>query len=81
MKKSYVPVFIIIGLAFLALAVYYWVTPAGSLPGFLPGHEAGSSHHHTKHGLAALILAIGSGILAWFASGEKSTSPKNRETE
>ena len=43
--------------------------PAGSLPSFFPGHEAGSSHHHVKHGLLALILGIGCFVFAWFQSG------------
>ena len=44
---------IILGLALAAVAVAYWVVPAGSLPGFFPGFEAGSDHVHMKHGLAA----------------------------
>jgi hypothetical protein len=79
MKKSYVPVLIILGLIFLALAIYYWVTPAGSLPSGFPGHEAGSAHHHFKHGLAALILSAGCGVWAWFASGTKPNSEQNTE--
>ena len=48
---------IIVGVALVALAIYYWVTPAGSLPSFFPGHLAGSAHKHIKHGLAAGIVA------------------------
>ena len=32
----------IVGLAFAAVAIVYWTMPAGSLPSFLPGFEAGS---------------------------------------
>jgi hypothetical protein len=60
---------IIIGIVLLAVAVLYWVEPAESLPSFMPGHEAGSTHHHIKHGLAAFILAIGAFVFAWFQSG------------
>jgi hypothetical protein len=60
---------VIVGLALLALAVVYWVDSASSLPSFLPGHEAGSSHHHVKHGIAAAVLGIGCLIFAWFQSG------------
>ena len=76
MKKMMVPILIIAGLIFLALAIYYWVTPAGSLPHGFPGYEAGSAHKHLKHGLAALILAVGAGVWAWFSSGKKPTSPE-----
>lgn len=49
---------IIVGLAFAALAVAYWLIPAGSLPAFLPGFEAGSTRIHIKHGVAAAIVAV-----------------------
>jgi hypothetical protein len=65
---------IVVGIVFLALAVVYWVDSAGSLPSFLPGHAAGSSHHHIKHGIAALIVAIGCFTFAWFQSGTSSSS-------
>jgi hypothetical protein len=58
-----------LGVAFLALAVLYWVDSASSLPSFIPGHEAGSSHHHIKHGIAAFIVALGCFVFAWFQSG------------
>jgi len=57
------------GVALLAIAVVYFVEPASSLPSFFPGHEAGSSHHHTKHGIAALVVALCCFIFAWFQSG------------
>jgi len=62
---------IIIGVALAALAVYYWVTPAGSLPSFFPGHLAGSAHKHIKHGVLALVLGIVSFLGAWMLSGKK----------
>jgi hypothetical protein len=60
---------------FLAIAVYYWVTPAGSLAPFVPGYESGSSTVHFKHGLAAAILALLAGVYAWFQS-----APQNKTT-
>jgi hypothetical protein len=60
---------VILGIAFLALAVLYWVDSAGSLPSFIPGHDAGSSHHHIKHGIAAFIVALGCFVFAWFQTG------------
>ena len=82
MKKLYITGLAVLGVAFLALAVYYWLTPAGSLPHFIPGYEAGGTQGHLKHGLAAFVLAVGCGILAWFLSGNKAASePKNTPTE
>jgi hypothetical protein len=58
------------GLLLVALAVLYWVEPAKSLPSFIPGHEAGSSHHHVKHGIAAFLLGLACLVFAWFQTGE-----------
>ena len=54
------------------VGVIYWVEPASSLPGFFPGHEAGSDHHHFKHGIAALVVALGLFAFAWFETGRRS---------
>jgi hypothetical protein len=62
---------VIIGVVFLALAVLYFAEPAKSLPSFIPGHQAGSTHHHVKHGIAAVVLSVGCFIFAWFQSGPK----------
>ena len=72
MKKSYTPWLIVLGILFVALAIYYWATAAGSLPHWLPGYEAGSSHHHLKHGLAAALLGVGCFVWAWFNSSPGS---------
>jgi NADH:ubiquinone oxidoreductase subunit 5 (subunit L)/multisubunit Na+/H+ antiporter MnhA subunit len=83
MKRPWTIIFIVVALIFFGLAAYYWTTKAGSLPHYFPGYEAGSAHIHLKHGLAALILGIGSLILAWFSSGrrDKTSAPKNTETD
>jgi hypothetical protein len=60
---------VIAAVALIALAVLYFVDSADALPSFIPGHEAGSSHHHIKHGIAALCLGAGAGIFAWFQTG------------
>jgi 1,4-dihydroxy-2-naphthoate octaprenyltransferase len=60
---------VILGIVLIAIAVTYWVEPARSLPGFFPGHTAGSSHHHTKHGIAAFLLGIACFVFAWFRTG------------
>ncbi len=68
-KKITAGAIILIGVLLLAIAVVYFITPAQSLPGFLPGHEAGAATPHTKHGILALALAICAFVAARFAYG------------
>ena len=77
MKRGRVLVWIagIAGVVLIALAVVYWALPAKSLPSWLPGHEAGSNHHHAKHGIAAFLLGVACLVFAWFRSGPTRTSP------
>ena len=58
---------VVLGLVLLALAVLYFVDSASALPSFIPGHEAGSSHHHVKH-------ALGCFTCAWVQSGPAGAS-------
>jgi hypothetical protein len=59
---------VLVGLALIVLAVVYWVEPAKSLPSWLPGHEAGSGHHHVKHGIASFLVGLACLVFAWFRS-------------
>ena len=61
----------LLGLVFLALAVVYWLTPAGSLPSFLPGFQPGGEHAHVKHALGSLIVALILFAFAWFQRGRE----------
>ena len=63
---------IALGVIFGALGVLYLAKTAGQLPAFLPGHQAGSGHHHTRHALAAFALAILSWVGAWFTTGKRT---------
>ena len=63
---------IVLGLAFAAIAVIYWVLPAGSLPGFFPGFQAGSSHIHVKHGVAAAVISLILLAFAWYAGRSRA---------
>jgi hypothetical protein len=72
-RKLIVPA-ILVGIALIVIAVVYWAEPAGSLPSFFPGHDAGSGHHHVKHGLLAFILGLGCFVFAWFQTGPASRS-------
>jgi hypothetical protein len=64
----------VLGVALVVLAVVYWVEPAGSRPSFLPGHDAGSGHHHVKHGVAAFLLGLALLVFAWFQTGGTRTA-------
>ncbi len=43
----------LLGVVLLIVAAVYFVVPADQLPGFFPGHEAGVTHAHIKHGIVA----------------------------
>ena len=62
---------VIAGVALIVLAVVYWAEAAGSLPSWIPGHEAGSGHHHIKHGIAAFLVGVALLVFAWFQTGKK----------
>lgn len=40
------------------VAILYFVLPGGSLPIFLPGYVAGSTHVHRMHAFAAATGAV-----------------------
>jgi hypothetical protein len=66
---------IVVGLILIVISIVYFAEPAKSLPGFFPGHQSGSSHHHVKHGIAALLLGLASLVFAWFRSAPKRATP------
>ena len=68
MTKPLVLVAGILGVIFLIVAVMYFAMSADSLPSFFPGHAAGDMGRHTKHAIAALIVALALFALAWFQS-------------
>jgi hypothetical protein len=59
---------------FVVLAIIYFTRTAADLPSFLPGHQAGSTHHHTKHGIAMLALACLALVGGWFSSAPSRSS-------
>jgi amino acid permease len=73
-KNLIIALSILVAIACLVLALVYWATPASQLPHWIPGYNASDTVPHIKHGLAALILAIGAGIFAWFQTGPKSAA-------
>jgi hypothetical protein len=48
----------LLGVVLLIVAAVYFVVPADQLPGFFPGHEAGVTHTHIKHGILAGIVGV-----------------------
>jgi Na+/H+ antiporter NhaD/arsenite permease-like protein len=77
LRKLAIPV-VIVGILLIVVAVIYFVTPEHSLPSFFPGHSSATSaeanHHHTKHGIAALVVALACFAFAWFQTGPRPGS-------
>ncbi|MEO8317326.1 MAG: hypothetical protein ABJA75_18390 [Bradyrhizobium sp.] len=48
----------VFGIVLLVVAAVYFVMPADQLPGFMPGHEAGVSRIHAKHGIVAGVAGL-----------------------
>jgi thiosulfate reductase cytochrome b subunit len=48
----------VLSIVCVIVAIMYFVLPGGSLPTFLPGYVAGSTHIHKMHGFAAATGAI-----------------------
>jgi hypothetical protein len=75
LRKLVVPV-ALLGVLLIVVAFIYFLDTAHGLPSFFPGHvSAGNSeatHHHTKHGIAALVVALACFAFAWFQSGPKT---------
>ena len=57
---------VILALIFAVVAVVYLVVPAESLPGFFPGHEAGSTRIHVKHGVVSGVAALVLFAVGWW---------------
>jgi uncharacterized membrane protein len=54
----------LLGVVLLVIAGVYFLIPAGQLPGFFPGYEAGVTHVHVKHAIASgiggvVLIALG----------------------
>jgi hypothetical protein len=77
-RRPFVIIAVVAGILLIAIAIVYWVEPAKSLPSFFPGHQSGSTHHHTKHGIAAFLLGIACLVFAWFQSGTQHEKPASR---
>jgi uncharacterized membrane protein HdeD (DUF308 family) len=71
----------VLGVVLVVVAVIYFAEPAHSLPSFFPGHVSASAaeapHHHTKHGIAALVVALALFAFAWFQTGPRTGSARS----
>jgi uncharacterized membrane-anchored protein YitT (DUF2179 family) len=56
----------VLGIVLLIVAIVYFMVPADQLPGFFPGHEAGVTRIHTKHGIAAAVGGVVLIVFGWF---------------
>jgi uncharacterized membrane protein len=48
----------LLGVVLLVVAGVYFLLPADQLPSFFPGHEAGVTRMHTKHGMVAGVAGL-----------------------
>jgi hypothetical protein len=69
---------VIAAVVLVVIGVVYFAEPAHSLPAFFPGHVSATAkeagHHHAKHGLAAIVLAILCLGGAWISTGTREAS-------
>jgi Na+/H+ antiporter NhaD/arsenite permease-like protein len=81
LRKLILPA-VVVGVALIVVAVIYFVEPEHSLPSFFPGHSSATSaeanHHHTKHGIAALVVAFAVFAFAWFQTGPRTGSASSQ---
>jgi hypothetical protein len=48
----------LLGVVLLVIAAVYFVVPADQLPGVFPGHEAGVTRMHYKHGIVSGVAGL-----------------------
>ena len=81
LRKLIIPA-VVLGILLIVVAIVYFVSPAHSLPSFFPGHVSATgtepNHHHTKHGIAALVVALALFAFAWFQTGPRTGSAGSR---
>jgi hypothetical protein len=66
----------LLGVALIGSGVVYFTETAHNLPAFFPGHDAHSTTHHIKHGLAMITLALLAFAAAWFTTAPDRTESK-----
>jgi hypothetical protein len=62
----------LIGVALIAVGIVYIALNEHDIPSFFPGHVSHpASHHHVKHGIAAILLGLACLAFAWFRTGPR----------
>lgn len=56
----------VLGLALIVVAAIYFLMPADQLPDFFPGHEAGVTRIHYKHGMVSGAIGLVLLAVGWF---------------
>jgi hypothetical protein len=56
----------LLGVVLLIVAAVYFLMPADQLPSFFPGHEAGVTRMHTKHGIVAAVAGVVLLVAGWW---------------
>lgn len=69
---------VLLGLILIAIGIVYIAFNEHDIPSFFPGHvDHPASHHHVKHGIAAILLGLACFAFAWFRSGPRNRSVQN----
>jgi hypothetical protein len=58
----------LLGVVLLVVAAVYFLMPADQLPSFMPGHEAGVTRIHAKHGIVAGVAGVVLLAAGWWVS-------------
>jgi uncharacterized membrane protein len=62
----------ILGVVLIVVGIVYIAFNEHDIPSFFPGHVShASSHHHVKHGIAAILLGLACLAFAWFRTGPR----------
>jgi amino acid permease len=67
-------ILVVVAVVLVAIGIVYLTKTAADLPSFFPGHTAHDTEHHTKHGLAAIGLAVVALIGAWLTTAPEKAA-------
>jgi hypothetical protein len=67
-------VLIVVAVVLIVIGIVYLTRSAADLPSFFPGHDPKDTATHTKHGLAALALAVVALVGAWLTTAPEKAA-------
>lgn len=70
-RRTLAVVLAVIGIIAIIVGIIYFVSPAHSVPSFLPGHIAGKSYHHVKRAIAGVVVGVVLVVAAWWTGKKK----------